>query len=122
MREEKEQVCMSQQMEYEEGAQNYQSGYGASGSQQSQGANFDDHFAGFSGQKIGQFGGQMASAGQRLALAIVSLCLLVPLTAIIFGITIAGIGGFFGLTGGLIGLAIVCAAITAVNFVFNRSR
>jgi hypothetical protein len=121
MREEKEQVCMSQQMEYEEGAQNYQSGYGASGSQQSQGVNFDDHFAGFSGQKIGQFGGQMASAGQRLALAIVSLCLLVPLTPTILGIA-TGMGGFFGLTGGLIGLGIVCAAIVAVNFVFNHSR
>jgi hypothetical protein len=112
---------MSQQMEYGEGAQGYQGGYAAPGSQQSQAASFDDHFAGFSGQKIGQFGGQTASAGQRLALAIVSLCLLVPLTAIIFYYS-RYIGGFFGLTGGLIGLAIVCAAITAVNFVFNRSR
>lgn len=113
---------MSQQMEYEEGAQGYQSGYaapGIPGSQQGQGVNFDDHFAGFSGQKIGQFGGQTPTAGQRLALAIVSLCLLVPLTPIILGITVGVIGGFFGLTGGLIGLAIVAVAIIAVNFVFN---
>ena len=113
---------MSQHMEYEEGAQGYQGGYSSPGSQQGQEVNFDDHFAGFSGQKIGQFGGQSATAGQRLALAIVSLCLLVPLTAIIFGITISGIGGFFGLTGGLIGLAIVSIAIIAVNFVFNHNR
>ncbi len=113
---------MSQQMEYGEGAQSYQSGYGApGGQQQSQGVNFDDHFAGFSGQKIGPFGGQAPTAGQRLALAIVSLCLLVPLTPTILGIA-TGMGGFFGLTGGLIGLGIVCAAIVAVNFVFNHSR
>lgn len=111
---------MSQQMDYEEGGGSYQGGYSTAGSQQSQGVNFDDHFAGFSGQKIGHFSGQAPTAGQRLALAIVSLCLLLPLTPIILGITVSGIGGFFGLMGGLIGLGLVCVAIIAVNIVFNR--
>jgi hypothetical protein len=117
---EKEQVIMSQQMEYEEGGRGSQTGYSAPGNQQSQGVNFDDQFAGFSGQKLGQFRGQAPTPGQRLALAIVSLCLLVPLTPIILGITVSGIGGFFGLVGGLIALGLICIAITAVNIVFNR--
>ncbi len=111
---------MSQQMEYEEGARGYQGGYSTAGNQQSQGVNFDDHFAGFTGQKIGQFSGHAPTAGQRLALAIVSLVLLVPLTAIILGFAVSGIGGFFGLVGGLIGLGLVCVAIIAVNALFNR--
>jgi hypothetical protein len=111
---------MSQQMEFEEGARNYQGGYSAPGPQQNRGAEFDDHFAGFSGQKIGQIGGSTATAGQRLALAIVSLCLLVPLSGIIFGIALGAIGGFFGVTCALIGMGFVCIAIIAVNFVFNR--
>ncbi|HLI07887.1 MAG TPA: hypothetical protein VKV40_15065 [Ktedonobacteraceae bacterium] len=111
---------MSQQMEYEEGRRNYQGGYSAPGTPQSQGIHFDDHFAGFSGQKIGQFSGPAPSAGQRLALAIVSLVTLVVLTSIILGITMAAIGGFFGLSGGLVGLALVCVAIIAINAVFSR--
>lgn len=112
---------MSQQMEFEEGARNYQSGYSPPG-QQSQGVDFDDHFAGFTGQKIGQASGPQPSAGQRLALAIVSLCLLVPLAGIIFGIALGGVGGFLGATSALIGMAFVCVAIIAVNTVFNWRR
>ena len=110
---------MSQQMEFEESARNYQGGYSAPGAQQSRGADFDDHFAGFSGQKIGQASGWSVSANQRLALAIVSLCLLVPLSGIIFGTAVGGVGGFLGVTAGLIGLAFVCITIIAVNAVFN---
>jgi hypothetical protein len=112
---------MSQQMEFEEGARGYQSGYSAPGPQ-GRGADFDDHFAGFSGQKIGQVGGSAATAGQRLALAIVSLCLLVPLAGIIFGIGVGGMGGFLGVTCALIGMGFVCVAIIAVNAVFNAGR
>ena len=53
------------------------------------------------------------SAGQRLALAIVSLVLLVPLVSIIF----AAAGAF----GGLIGLGVICLAVVLVNLVFNRN-
>ena len=52
-----------------------------------------------------------ATPGQRLALAIVSLCLLIPLSAII----LSAIGVF----GGLLGLGLVCLAIIIVNIVFN---
>jgi hypothetical protein len=113
---------MSQQMEYEEGERRYQGGYSTAGNQQSQGVNFDDHFAGFSGQKIGQFSSRAPSPGQRLALAIVSLVALVALASIILGIAVAGIGGYLGLVGGLIGLAIVSAAVFAINAVFGQSN
>jgi hypothetical protein len=52
-----------------------------------------------------------ASPGQRLALAIVSLCLLVPLAAIILGVA--------GVFAGLLGLGLVCLAVIIVNIVFN---
>ena len=53
----------------------------------------------------------MASPSQRLALAIVSLALLVPLSAIILGTA--------GIFAGLIGLGLVCLAIIVVNIMFN---
>jgi hypothetical protein len=59
------------------------------------------------------------SAGQRLALAIVSLCIMIPLAGIIFGISTS-----FGLLGpiyALIGMGIVCLTIMVVNIAFNRS-
>ena len=52
-----------------------------------------------------------ASPGMRLALAIVSLAVLVPLAAIILGIA--------GIFAGLLGLGLVCLAIVIVNIVFN---
>src|SRR5438445_3526607 len=52
-----------------------------------------------------------ATPGQRLALAIVSLALLIPLA----GIALGTLGGF----GGLLGLGLVCLAIIVVNIVFN---
>ncbi len=53
----------------------------------------------------------LISAGQRLALAIVSVAVLVPLAGIIFGILQAT---------GLIAMAIVGAVILGVNFLFNN--
>jgi len=106
---------MSQRMDYDEpdGQQqvppfdSYQSGYNS--------------FASSFGQKIpaGSGGSRSATAGQRLALAIVSLCLLPAFAGIIFGISVP-LAGFFGLVGGLIGFGLVCITIIAVNFVFNR--
>ena len=78
---------MSQQhMDFEESSRGYQAQAPYPGSREG-GSVFDDAFSGTSGQKLGQYSfGGSASAGQRLALAIVSLCLLVPLSAIILGI------------------------------------
>ena len=59
------------------------------------------------------FGGSI-SAGQRLALGIVSIAMLVPLS----GITLGILGPFSG----IIALGIVCAAILFINIAFNASR
>lgn len=106
---------MSQRMDYDEpGGQqqvppfdSYQSGY-------------REPFANSYGQKIPS-GSRTATAGQRLALAIVSLCLLPAFAGIIFGISVP-LAGFFGLVGGLIGFGLVCITVIAVNFVFNRGN
>lgn len=108
---------MSQQrMDYDEGNRqqqeprydNYESGY-------------KDPFIGsYAGQKLSSqqgFGSSNAPAGMRLALAIVSVAVLIPLTAIIFG-TLGG--GFF--SGGLIAIGIICFTIIAVNIAFNFRR
>ena len=53
-----------------------------------------------------------ATSGMRLALAIVSICVLIPLTAIVLSVA----GNFFA---GLLGLGLVCFAIVLVNVMFN---
>ncbi len=107
---------MSQQgMDYEEHNRqqqeprfdNYESGY-------------RDPFTGtYTGQKLSQQGSWNSNvpAGMRLALAIVSIVMLVPLTAITFG-TLGG--GFFG--GALIALGLICLTIMVVNIAFNYRR
>ncbi|HLX55781.1 MAG TPA: hypothetical protein VKR83_02035 [Ktedonobacteraceae bacterium] len=85
-------------------------------------AGYRDPFAGTAGQKLSMpypQNSQLISAGQRLALAIVSVVMLVPLCGIIFG-TAAGAGGGFALMGGLIGLGVICLTIMVINYVFNR--
>jgi len=114
---------MSQQMHYDEAGQerprppvdSYDAGYQAG---------YRDPFAGASGQKlafsdVGQHVGRDkgVSAGQRLALAIVSLAILVGAVSIIMGTTV---GQIFTFIGGLIALALVCITIIAINVVFNR--
>ncbi len=54
------------------------------------------------------------TAGQRLALAIVSVCMLIPLTAIVTS-AFGGLSAFAG----LLGLGIICAALLGINLVFN---
>jgi hypothetical protein len=54
--------------------------------------------------------GEKPSAAQRLALAIVSIVLLVPIGGVLFG-TLGSVG--------LIGFAIACGAILLINVVFN---
>ena len=107
---------MSQQMEYEEGRgeqqappfNNYQSGY-----QQ-------DPFMGSYGQKLSSPVDipRGASVGQRLALAIVSIVMLVPLTGIALGAT-ASQDNPFALLGGLIALGVLCLTIMVVNIAFS---
>jgi hypothetical protein len=107
---------MSQQMDYEEGRSerqapphnSYQSGYS------------QDPFMGSYGQKISTpvDASRGASVGQRMALAIVSICMLVPLTAIILGIT-GSQNSVLTLIGGLIALGLICLTIMVVNIAFN---
>lgn len=109
---------MSQQMEFDEARRqqqqhdpsfdNYDAGYR------------DPYIAGSYGQKISMQPVQNsnASAGQRLALAIVSICLLVPLTGTVLGIAIP-LAGFLGLVTSAIIMAMICAAIIGVNIAFN---
>ena len=60
------------------------------------------------------------SAGQRLALAIVSLALLVPTSAIVLGILHSD--GFFGTASALIGLGLICITIMVVNIAFALKK
>jgi hypothetical protein len=110
---------MSQQMHYDEAGQgapiDYDAGYQSG---------YRDPYGSPSNQKI-SFGNtsfqssndKVASAGQRLALAIVSVVMLIPLAGIIFGTTA---GQIFALVGGLIAMAIACVTIMVINIVFNR--
>ena len=114
---------MSQEMRYDESGRErqrppvdpYDAGYQAGGA-------YRDPFAGASGQKLStQYQPQSSlalSAGQRLALAIVSVVMLVPLSGIIFG-TALGAGGGLALLGGLIGLGLICLTIMVINIAFN---
>jgi hypothetical protein len=76
----------------------------------------------YSGHKLSSqgAGSSNVSAGMRLALAIVSLGILIPIVGIIMG-TISG-QGFAPLIGGLIGLGVVCVTIMVVNIAFNYRR
>ncbi len=82
------------------------------------GPGLDDAFSGLSGQKLGQqsFGGS-ASPGQRLALAIVSLCLLVPLAGIALAVMLNV--AVVGIISGLILLGVTCLTIVFINLMFN---
>jgi hypothetical protein len=87
---------------------------------------YDDNFVEALAQRIAQrvpqgsqgkiVGGSRnsVSPGQRLALAIVSVVMLVPLA----GALIAGAGGFLG----LVAFGIACATIFLVNAIFNAMR
>ncbi len=103
---------MSQQMNFEEA------------NRQQPASSFDNYEAGYRDPFVNTFGtqkvsgqplGRGASAGQRLALAIVSICVLIPLSGIILGV-FASSGLILA---GLIGLGVVCFTIIAVNIVFS---
>ena len=104
---------MSQQMNYDEG-----SGERQSSPYQGYQASYQDPFIASSGQKISsrEFG-RGASAGQRLALAIVSVVMLVGATSIIFGNPSIVVTPTL-----LIAFGLICITIIAVNAIFNNSR
>ena len=81
---------------------------------------YQDPFTGsYAGQKLSpqqRYGSSNVPAGMRLALAIVSVAVLIPLAAITLG---AGGGSIF--SGGLIALGLVCLTIMIVNIAFNVS-
>jgi len=114
---------MSQEMRYDESGREHQSPPVDTYDAGYQGGAYRDPFAGASGQKLSmpyqQQSSQTLSAGQRLALAIVSVVMLVPLSGIIFGTAIGSGAGGFALLGGLIGLGLICLTIMVINFVFN---
>ncbi len=101
---------MSQQMNYDDEIGNRQTppdrGYQAS---------YQDPFIASSGQKLNlRDFSRGASAGQRLALAIVSVVLLIGATAIIFSNTAIVVTPFL-----LIAFGLICFTIIAVNVIFN---
>jgi uncharacterized membrane protein (UPF0136 family) len=65
--------------------------------------------------KLQPQGKRKASAGQRLALAIVSVIMLVAMSAIALGTS----QGF--LPAGLIALGILCFTVIAINAIFNNA-
>ena len=104
---------MSRQMNYDEGI-----GESQSPPYQGYQAGYQDPFVASSGQKLStQEFGRGASAGQRLALAIVSIVLLLGATAIIFGNPSIVVTPFL-----LIAFALICLTIIAVNAIFNITR
>ena len=101
---------MSQQMNYDEG-----SGVRQSPPYQGYGVSYQDPFIASSGQKLSSRDfGRGASAGQRLALAIVSIVMLVGATAIIFGNSNIIVIPFL-----MIAFALICFTIIVVNAIFN---
>ncbi len=81
-------------------------------------AGYQDPFIASSGQKISSRDfGRGASAGQRLALAIVSVVMLVGATVIIFGNPSIAVTPIL-----LIAFGLICITIIAVNAIFNNSR
>lgn len=62
------------------------------------------------------------TGAQRVGVAIASVALLIPLLAIAIGTMtslIPYVSAGVAITGGLIGVALVCAAVVAVNIAFN---
>jgi hypothetical protein len=77
-------------------------------------------FSGFYGQKLAEPASTTPSATQRLALAIVSLCLLMATTiaTIAIGVFVSvGVIGAFGL---MFVLVLFYAAVIVINVLFNR--
>jgi hypothetical protein len=113
---------MSQQMNFDEEQRGYSTGYTPHASFEDE-PNLRPPVSEPPGYKLGQYQftprSTIVSAGQRLALAIVSVAILVPILGILLGDS--GIS-FIELVGRLIGLGVICLTIAIINVVFNRGR
>lgn len=108
---------VSQQMNFEEEQRGYHQASYTPTIEEGSGS-YQPQFAAPPAQKVGvTYGGgsRMASAGQRLALAIVSVCVLIPL----MGITASDSSNILGTVIKLVGFAVACVVIAIVNIVFN---
>lgn len=113
---------MSQQMNFDEEQQGYSAGYTPH-------ASYEDEPIGRppvnepQGYKLGQYQftprSTAISAGQRLALAIVSVVMLIPILSILLSDTSLAIGT---LIMRLIGLGVICFTIAIINYFFNRGH
>ena len=118
-------MSQSEERRFQDSRQHDDPLHGYIGNQQQSGFGYDDQAGGFSGQKLGQhtYGGT-ASPGQRLALAIVSVCLLVPLLALLIAVlailqsTLQGVGIVLGISA----FGMICLTIIIVNITFNIRR
>jgi len=118
---------MPQQMHFDEEQQSYSSGYTPHASYED-GPDVRPPVNDPQGYKLGQPGqyqftprSPIASAGQRLALAIVSIAIMIPIISILLGDNSSSID-YALLIVRLVGLGIVCLAIAIINVVFNRGR
>jgi hypothetical protein len=87
-----------------------------------EGVHFDNSYAtGSSGQKLsGQVSGKIATAGQRLALAIVSIVMLMIMTFGLIAIAIATHVPDWAVFPILFILVLFYSAVVIINIVFNR--
>jgi hypothetical protein len=109
-------MTMSQQMHFDEEQHGYQATYTPPINEQ-RGPEYADSLGAISGQKLGaSYSGRSPSPGQRLALAIVSVCC-VMLSAL--ATLTSGPDTFSTIIAKLIALVVVCATLVIINVVFN---
>jgi hypothetical protein len=113
---------MSQQMNFDEEQRGYSTGYTPHASYEDE-PNVRPPVNDPPGYKLGQYQSTprptIISAAQRLALAIVSVAILIPILGILLGDS--GMAGV-ELVGRLIALCVICLTIAIINVVFNRGR
>ncbi|MHB8597833.1 MAG: hypothetical protein ACYDER_13595 [Ktedonobacteraceae bacterium] len=113
---------MSQQMNFDEEQRGYSTGYTPHASYEDE-PNVRPPVNEPQGYKLGQYQSTprptIISAAQRLALAIVSVAILIPILGILLGNS--GIATV-ELAARLIGLVVICLTIAIINVVFNRGR
>jgi len=115
---------MSQRMQHDEEQGSYQTGYAPSSDYEdgpgSHGPKYENHFDVSSGQKLNQRPASHAlSPGQRLALAIVSVVILIPLVSMLLGDPDLS---FLVLLYRSIAFGVACLTLVIINIVFNSGH